>query len=127
MRAREPLGPTVHWPVAGFQTSAELLMPVSWLSTSVPPVATTRPSAITVAETHWRLLDMFGWVVTTGAGPLISMITEPFELPPICRMRPGRNIAALEVQPAFAELYCPAAAKLRVPAVETKYILPFVS
>jgi hypothetical protein len=37
-------------------------------------------------------------VVTTGCAPLMSMTTAALEAPPICRMRPGRNIAALDVQ-----------------------------
>ena len=57
----------------------------------------------------------------------MSMTAAPFELPPICRILPGRNIAALEVQPAFADGNCPAAPASPCRAALTKYILPVVS
>src|SRR5688572_6124162 len=98
----------VHCPVAGFQTAAELLTPVSWLSAELPPVARTRPSANTEAETHWRRVAIACVVVTTGCGPVMSMTIAPLELPPICRILPGRYIAALDVEPALVEENCPA-------------------
>ena len=37
--------------------------------------------------------------VTTGVPLVMSMTRAVFALPPNCRMRPGRNIAALESDP----------------------------
>ena len=93
---------------------------MSVLSCPLPPVASTRPSASTVADTHCRLDDI-SWLtgVTTGCGPVMSMTTEPFELPPICRIFPGRYIAALEVHPAYDELNWPFIVIWPVPAVFT--------
>ena len=54
--------------VAGSQISAEVLTPFNWFSTPPPPVATTRPSASVVADTHMRLDDIGGCSVTTGWG-----------------------------------------------------------
>jgi hypothetical protein len=52
-----------------------------------------------VALTHARVLDIDCVCVTTGVPLVMSIVYAPFELPPICRMRPGRYIAVLEVQP----------------------------
>jgi len=57
----------------------------------------------------------------------MSMTMAPFELPPICKILPGRNIAAPDVQPAFPDGICPAAATEPVPAAFTKYMRPTVS
>ena len=111
----------------GFQISAELFTFVSWFSTSLPPVASTWPLGSTVALTHCRRVDIGSVAATVGTGPLMSMTSARFELPPICTMRPGANIAALEVQPAFVELNCPAGLIEPSPAGATKYMLPFVS
>ena len=122
-----PAVPTRHWPVAGFQISARLLTPVSWFSTSLPPVASTLPSGSTVALTQRRCVDIDCVGVATGTGPLMSMTVAAFELPPICKTLPGRYIAAPEVQPALADGSWPIAVKAPVPAALTKYILPVVS
>ena len=99
------LGPTSQVPVAGFHTSALLLTPTSWLSTSLPLVPTTRPSARIVAFTHWRFVDIDCVRAVSGVdSPLMSTMIAPFELPPIWMMRPGRNIAALDVQEPNASI-----------------------
>ncbi len=106
--------------MAGSQISADVFTSLSVLSCELPPVASTRPSARTVAETHCRFEDI-SWLtgVTTGCGPVMSIITEPFELPPICRIFPGRYMAALEVQPAYDDVNCPASVICPAPAVLT--------
>jgi hypothetical protein len=65
--------------------------------------------------------------VATGTGPLMSMTVAPFELPPICKILPGRNIAAPDVQPAFADGNCPCVATEPVPPALMKYMRPDVS
>jgi hypothetical protein len=82
-------------PVVGSQISAELLTPVSSLLTWLPPVASTLPFGRTAAFTSRRCVDIEEVGVTTGVPEVMSITTAPFEAPPNCRMRPGRNIAAL--------------------------------
>ena len=62
--------------MAGFQISALLFTPVSWLSTALPPVPSTLPSGSTVADTHWRCVDIDCVDVTRGGGPLMSMASR---------------------------------------------------
>ncbi len=83
------LRPAVHVPVLGFHISATLFTPVSWFSTVLPPVPSTRPSGSTVADTHCRCVDIDCVDVTTGCAPLISMTSAALDAPPVCRMRPG--------------------------------------
>ena len=90
--------PCVQVPVAGFHISATLFTPVSWFSTGLPPVPSTLPSGNTVADTHWRCVDIDCVDVTTGCTPLMSMTSAALDAPPIWMMRPGWNIAALAVQ-----------------------------
>jgi len=61
-------------------------------------VPSTLQSGSTVAETHWRCVDIDCVEVTTGAAPLMSDDQPALEAPPIWMMRPGWNIAALAVQ-----------------------------
>jgi hypothetical protein len=104
--------------VAGFHNSATLFTPLSWFSTALPPVPSTRPSGSTVAETHWRCVDMDCVEVTTGCTPLMSMTSAALEAPPIWRMRPGWNIAALAVQ-LVAPGSCPTGVSRPVPPGDT--------
>ena len=81
-----------------------LFTPVSWFQTWLPPVASTLPSARSVALTNRRCDDIDCVGVTTGVPPPEMSITiAPFEAPPNCRMRPGLNIAALASLPRYAE------------------------
>ena len=93
----------------------------------LPPVTSTLPSAITVevASRRWRCIDAV--VLTLGVLPLTSMTMAPFELPPICRMRPGWNITAVESLPVVAAANCPAIVMLPLPLVLTQYMRPALS
>ena len=117
-RARLPLAPTVQVPVCGFQISALLLTLMSSFQTELPPVASTLPSARTVALTSRRWVDIDPVDVTTGAPLVMSITTAPLELPPNCRMRPGRNMAALASLPV-GPLNWPALLTAPLPAVLT--------
>ena len=75
------------------------MTPVSSFQTVLPPVASTRPSARMDAFTS-RLCATSGFVVRrTGEAPVMSMIRAFRELPPNCRILPGRYMAALESLP----------------------------
>jgi hypothetical protein len=89
-------------PVAGSQISAAVLTPVIWFQTALPPVASTLPSASSVAVDRRRCDDIDCVGVTTGVPLVISITTAPFDAPPYCRMRPGWNIAALASPPRLA-------------------------
>jgi len=55
----------------------------------------------------------------------MSIVYAPLELPPICRMRPGRYIAVLDSQPPLiAVLKLPARVNVPAPVVLTQYICP---
>ena len=56
-----------------------------------------------VAVTHRRCDDIDCVGVTVGEAPLMSMTMAPLELPPNCRMRPGANIAVLELELVYEE------------------------
>ena len=73
---------------------------------------------MTVALTRRRREESGCVVVTVGAAPLMSITTAPLVLPPNCRMRPGRNMAALESVPV-GPLNCPAVANVPEPPVFT--------
>ena len=93
---------------------------MSSLSTWLPPVASTLPSASIVALTHWRCDDSDCVGVTTGVPPpAMSMTIAPLELPPSCKMRPGRNSAALPVSLAYCAANRPTFAMLPFPLVLT--------
>ena len=113
-------GPCSHWPVVGFQISAFVLGPISSLRTWLPLVASTLPSARMVALTHWRCEESDCVGVSTGLpAPVISITTTPFELPPSCRIRPGRNMAALPLSLAYCEFNCPTNEMLPFPVALT--------
>ena len=60
--------------------------------------------------------DGDGKGVTTGEPFLMSMTIAPFELPPICRMRPGLNMAGEPEKLAYCEENWPAGVMLPLPA-----------
>ena len=52
-----------------------------------------------------RRCDDRGWVgVNTGVAPRMSITAARLELPPNCRICPGRNMAAVESLPAYCQL-----------------------
>ena len=57
----------------------------------------------------------------------MSIVTARFELPPTCRILPGRYMAALDDCPATSDASRPAGDVLPVPAVSTRYIVPLGS
>jgi len=84
-----PDEPACQVPVDGFQISALLFTPSSWLSTRLPPVASTVPFGSTVPETQKRCDDIAPVGVTTGGNA--HRLDEYIDLAPI-----GGGLAALE-------------------------------
>src|SRR5436190_20231244 len=84
-----PEAPARHAPVDGFHISALLFTPSRTLSSRLPPVASTRPLGSNVPETHMRCDDIDCVGVTTGVGPVMSMMMAALEFPPNCRILPG--------------------------------------
>src|SRR5262249_55954091 len=105
--------PCVQLPVSAFQSSALVFMPVSSLSTVLPPVTTTLPSARTVALAQIRNFGIEGLFLYDGVAPLMSITAAAFlpwacgpcfsgrvvEPPPQRRILPGAYMTSVEFQP----------------------------